>query len=66
MTKQDYIAIAEAIVHATHATPVSRHEICLACLSHELGLVFEADNPRFDWEWWESAIGLKVEDEVVE
>ena len=59
MTKQDYIAIAEAIVRATHEPDALSQEVCLECLGHELGLVFEADNPHFDWGVWEEAIGLE-------
>ena len=74
MTKQDYEAIAKVIhgnIEQVLLFPpsdvpyqgegVGLHESCaiqLDTLVHELALVFERDNPRFNWDKWEAACGL--------
>ena len=66
MTRQDYEAIAKVIHDNIEQVYLIRPEgvriegcaIQLDVLVHDLALLFDSANPRFDWDTWEAACGL--------
>ncbi len=69
MTRKDYIKFAEALgtikgIELTHSNSEDAYAITntLTSVTSYIGSIFEADNPNFDWDRFESAIEKEFEE----